>query len=77
MQWGLGHGLATVTAILAESAQTPLQLVSVAFDSFNQQLPPSIIQINHLFSHCQVCLKGLDRDQHRRMTVHDKNGSQG
>ena len=32
------------------------------------------IQINHLFSQSQVCLKGLDRDQHRRMTVPAKNG---
>ena len=49
------------------------QLVSVAFDSFNRQLPQSI-QINHLFSQRQVYLKGLERDQHRRMTVPDKNG---
>jgi len=69
----LGHGLATVTAILAERAQAPLQLLSAAFDSFHRRLPPSI-QIYHLFSQRQVCLKGLDRDQHRRMTVPHKNG---
>ena len=69
----LGHGLATVTAILAERAQTPLQLVSAAFNSFSRRLPPSI-QINHLFSQRQVCMKGLDRDQNRRVTMPHKNG---
>ena len=47
--------------------------VSAAFDSFSRRLPPSI-KIDHLFSQRQVCLKGLDRDQHRRVTVPDKNG---
>jgi len=64
----LGHGLATVTAILAERAQAPLQLLSAAFHSCHLRLSASI-QLNQLFRQRQVCLKGIHRDQHRRMTV--------
>jgi len=41
----LGHGLATVTAILTELAQAPLQLLSAAFHSFHRRLSASI-QLN-------------------------------
>ena len=50
------------------SADAYMQLLSAAFHSFHLWLSASI-QLNQLFRQRQVCLKGIHRDQHRRMTV--------
>ena len=60
-------------AIIAERAEVPLQLLSAAFYCFHRWLSASV-QLNQLFRLHQVCLKDLQHDQHRQMTVLNEKG---